>query len=59
MGFYIPEDVILHIHRRENLKSYIIIELVTDIYIYWIIIKTDISNVLYKRSITDIAKLFT
>jgi hypothetical protein len=23
MGFYIPEDGILHSHRRENLKSYI------------------------------------
>jgi hypothetical protein len=23
MGFYIPEDAILHTHRRENLKSYI------------------------------------
>jgi hypothetical protein len=22
LGFYIPEDGILHIHRRENLKSY-------------------------------------
>jgi hypothetical protein len=22
MGFYIPEDDILHSHRRENLKSY-------------------------------------
>jgi hypothetical protein len=22
-GFYIPEDDILHSHRRENLKSYI------------------------------------
>jgi hypothetical protein len=22
LGFYIPEDCILHIHRRENLKSY-------------------------------------
>jgi hypothetical protein len=22
-GFYIPEDDILHRHRRENLKSYI------------------------------------
>jgi hypothetical protein len=22
-GFYIPEDTILHNHRRENLKSYI------------------------------------
>jgi hypothetical protein len=22
-GFYIPEDGILHSHRRENLKSYI------------------------------------
>jgi hypothetical protein len=23
LGFYIPEDCILHSHRRENLKSYI------------------------------------
>jgi hypothetical protein len=23
MGFYIPEDDILHSHRRENLKSHI------------------------------------
>jgi hypothetical protein len=23
LGFYIPEDVILHSHRREHLKSYI------------------------------------
>jgi hypothetical protein len=23
LGFYIPEDAILHSHRRENLKSYI------------------------------------
>jgi hypothetical protein len=23
LGFNIPEDDILHIHRRENLKSYI------------------------------------
>jgi hypothetical protein len=22
LGFYIPEDTILHSHRRENLKSY-------------------------------------
>jgi hypothetical protein len=22
MGFYIPEDTILHSHRHENLKSY-------------------------------------
>jgi hypothetical protein len=22
LGFYIPEDGILHTHRRENLKSY-------------------------------------
>jgi hypothetical protein len=26
MGFYIPEDDILHSHRRENLKSYISLE---------------------------------
>jgi hypothetical protein len=23
LGFYIPEDDILHTHRRENLKSYL------------------------------------
>jgi hypothetical protein len=23
LGFYIPEDYILHSHRREHLKSYI------------------------------------
>jgi hypothetical protein len=23
LGFYIPEDGILHSHRRENVKSYI------------------------------------
>jgi hypothetical protein len=23
LGFYIPEDGILHIHRRENPKSYV------------------------------------
>jgi hypothetical protein len=23
LGIYIPEDAILHSHRRENLKSYI------------------------------------
>jgi hypothetical protein len=23
LGFYIPEDAILHGHRRENLKSYV------------------------------------
>jgi hypothetical protein len=22
LGFYIPEDAILHSHRRENIKSY-------------------------------------
>jgi hypothetical protein len=27
LGFYIPEDDILHSHRRENLKSYILAEL--------------------------------
>jgi hypothetical protein len=25
LGFYIPEDDILHSHRRENLKSHILI----------------------------------
>jgi hypothetical protein len=26
LGFYIPEDAILHSHRRENLKSYVFAE---------------------------------
>jgi hypothetical protein len=25
LGFYIPEDGILHSHRRENLKSYTVL----------------------------------
>jgi hypothetical protein len=25
LGFYIPEDDILHSHRRENIKSYIVL----------------------------------
>jgi hypothetical protein len=25
LGFYIPEDDLLHSHRRENLKSYILL----------------------------------
>jgi hypothetical protein len=25
LGFYIPEDDILHSHRRENLKSYLVL----------------------------------
>jgi hypothetical protein len=29
LGFYIPEDDILHSHRRENLKSYKGISLMT------------------------------
>jgi hypothetical protein len=29
LGFYIQEDDILHSHRRENLKSYIVIEALT------------------------------
>jgi hypothetical protein len=28
LGFYIPEDGILHSHRRENLKSYNLLILV-------------------------------
>jgi hypothetical protein len=27
LGFYIPEDDILHSHRREHLKSYISIQI--------------------------------
>jgi hypothetical protein len=30
LGFYIPEDDLLHSDRHENLKSYIIISLSTD-----------------------------
>jgi hypothetical protein len=43
LGFYIPEDGILHSHRHENLKSYmacfVVVEVVTavimDIAIFW------------------------
>jgi hypothetical protein len=28
LGFYIPEDGILHSHRRENLRSYILFPLI-------------------------------
>jgi hypothetical protein len=30
LGFYIPEGAILHSHRRENLKSYIVINCLHD-----------------------------
>jgi hypothetical protein len=29
LGFYIPEDALLHSHRRENLKSYTIFKTVS------------------------------
>jgi hypothetical protein len=28
LGFHIPEDGVLHSHRRENLKSYIVVLLI-------------------------------
>jgi hypothetical protein len=31
LGFYIPEDDILHSHRRENLKSYILRQMFTKV----------------------------
>jgi hypothetical protein len=30
LGFYIPEDGLLHIHRREHLKSYTLIHASTQ-----------------------------
>jgi hypothetical protein len=32
LGFYIPEDSILHSHRRENLKSYIFKDIMPALY---------------------------
>jgi hypothetical protein len=36
LGFYIPEDDILHSHRRENLNSYMVRRgvYITDLYVY-------------------------
>jgi hypothetical protein len=31
LGFYIPEDGILHCHRRENLKSYTLRDIVWNV----------------------------
>jgi hypothetical protein len=31
LGFYIPEDDILHSHRRENFKSYILLFVACDL----------------------------
>jgi hypothetical protein len=42
LGFYIPEDDILHSHRRETLKSYIAL---TGWTLYW---RRDVSPVKYK-----------
>jgi hypothetical protein len=32
LGFYIPEDDNLHSHRRENLKSYIVLTCINYLY---------------------------
>jgi hypothetical protein len=42
LGFYIPEDDILHSHRRENLKSYIAL---TGWTLYW---RRNVSPVKYE-----------
>jgi hypothetical protein len=42
LGFYIPEDDILHGHSRENLKSYIAL---TGWALYW---RRDVSPVKYE-----------
>jgi hypothetical protein len=42
LGFYIPEDDILHSHRRENLKSYIAL---TGWTVYW---RCNVSPVKYE-----------
>jgi hypothetical protein len=42
LGFYIPEDGILHSHRREDLKSYIAL---TGLVMYW---RSDLSPVRYE-----------
>jgi hypothetical protein len=43
LGFYIPEDAILHNHRRENLKSY------TGLFLFDVILMTDFG--LYRKNI--------
>jgi hypothetical protein len=35
MGFYIPEDGVLHSHRRENLKSNIILDQFLKAYLFF------------------------
>jgi hypothetical protein len=45
MGFYIPEDDILHSHRLENFKSYIAL---TGWTLYW---RRTVSPVKYKQGI--------
>jgi hypothetical protein len=42
LGFYIPEDDILHSHRREHLKSYIAL---TGWTLYW---RRNVSHVKYE-----------
>jgi hypothetical protein len=42
LGFYIPEDDILHSHRCENLKSYIAL---TDWTLYW---RRNVSPAMYE-----------
>jgi hypothetical protein len=43
MGFYIPEDDILHSHRRENLKSQMLIPFLTSLFIDVELVQTTIT----------------
>jgi hypothetical protein len=35
LGFCIPEDDILHSHRRENLKSCLVLQIVKQVAVAW------------------------
>jgi hypothetical protein len=50
LGFYIPEDDILHSHRRENLKSYIAL---TGWTLSW---RRNVSPVTYELGLCDVCK---
>jgi hypothetical protein len=39
LGFYIPEDDILHSHRRENVKSYMSLNLINEAHIITVCMK--------------------
>jgi hypothetical protein len=69
LGFYIPEDGILHSHRRENLKPYINVFRRISTWIFFVLLArgtpaqnlfTPLSNALYNHTqIHDMGKLIS